>query len=119
MATKSEDDLRELIKQNLVDVEFIEKKMFGKFAFFIEGNMFTGVHQSYLFLRLSSDDRDAALSKDSITVFEPRKGMVLREYVVLLDNILDNKSKLKDLFRKSVSYVSSLPPKYSKNKTSQ
>ena len=113
---RSEDELRELIKRHISDVEYVEKKMFGKFAYFINRNMFSGVHQSYLFLRLSSDDRDEALSQDGITVFEPRKGMVMSEYIAMLNSVLDEKSKVKELFQKSISYVSSLPPKEPKKK---
>ena len=114
MIKRSEDELRELIKKHLSGVEYVEKKMFGKFAYFINRNMFTGIHQSYLFLRLASDDRDEALLQDGITVFEPRKGLVMKEYVVLLDSVLDKKTKLKNLFQKSISYVSNLPPKEGK-----
>jgi TfoX/Sxy family transcriptional regulator of competence genes len=85
--------------------------MFGGLAFFINRNMFTGTHQSNLFLRLSSDDREEALSQKGITVFEPRKGMVMGEYVVLTDEVLDDESKLNELLSKSITYVSSLPPK--------
>ncbi len=113
---KSEVDIVELLKQNLLGIDYVEKKMFGKFAYFINRNMFTGVHQSYLFLRLSSDDRDEALSQEGITVFEPRTGLVMKEYVVLTDSILTNNSLLKELFQKSVSYVSGLPPKEPKKK---
>jgi TfoX/Sxy family transcriptional regulator of competence genes len=113
---KSEDELVELVKQNLIDVDYVEKKMFGKFAYFINRNMFTGVHQSYLFLRLSSEDREEALSQVGITVFEPRAGLIMREYVVLTDAILSNRPILTELFQKSVSYVSSLPPKEPKKK---
>jgi len=113
---KSEAELVELLKQNLMDVDYIEKKMFGKFAYFINRNMFTGVHQSYLFLRLSSQDREEALSLEDITVFEPRAGLVMKEYVVLTNSILSNESPMKELFQKSISYVSGLPPKEPKKK---
>jgi len=97
-------------------VDYVEKKMFGKFAYFINGNMFTGVHLSYLFLRLSQEDRNEALLKDGIMVFEPRAGLVMTEYVVLSDSILKDKHQLTDLLQKSITYVSGLPPKESKKK---
>ncbi|MFW9981337.1 MAG: TfoX/Sxy family protein, partial [Candidatus Thorarchaeota archaeon] len=101
----------ELIKSHLKDVDYTEKKMFGGLAFFINRNMFTGTHQSKFFLRLSAEDREDALAQDNITVFEPRKGMVMSEYIVLTESLFDEPSKLEVLFTKSVSYVSSLPPK--------
>jgi TfoX/Sxy family transcriptional regulator of competence genes len=116
MQERSESELVEILKMNLTGVEYVEKKMFGKFAYFINRNMFTGVHLSYLFLRLSQEDREEALSQEGIMVFEPRPGMVMREYVVISDSILDNKPLLADLFQKSVNYVSSLPQKVPKKK---
>ena len=116
MTTGTQEELHEKIRAHLKDVEFTEKKMFGGLAFFINRNMFTGTHQSDLFLRLSVDDREMALSQDDIKVFEPRKGMVMSEYIVLTDSALGNDTKFKDLLQKSVSYVSGLPPKQPKKK---
>jgi len=112
--TRTKDELHELLKKHLKDVDYTEKKMFGGLAIFINRNMFTGTHQADLFMRLSSVDREEALSQNGITVFEPRKGIVMSEYVVLTDSVID--SKLKDLIQKSISYVSSLPPKEPKKK---
>jgi TfoX/Sxy family transcriptional regulator of competence genes len=116
MTKRTKEELHELLKTHLKDVDTTERKMFGGLAFFINRNMFTGTHQSDLFLRLSKDDRAEALSQDGITVYEPRKGMVMGEYVVLAESVLDNSSRLKDLIHKSVTYVSSLPPKEPKKK---
>ncbi len=116
MTNRTKEELHELIKKHLTNVEFTEKKMFGGLALFINKNMFSGTHQSYLFLRLSADDREVALSQEGITVFEPRKGIVMSEYVVLTDSVLGDTSKLKKLIQKSVTYVSSLPPKGPKRK---
>lgn len=112
--TRTKDELHALLKDHLKGVEYTEKKMFGGLAFFINKNMFTGTHQSDLFVRLSADDRGAVLSQDGITVFEPRKGMVMSEYIVLTDSVIE--SKLEGLIQKSISYVSSLPPKQPKKK---
>ncbi|MFW9964349.1 MAG: hypothetical protein ACFFCX_12335 [Candidatus Sifarchaeia archaeon] len=49
-------------------------------------------------------------------VFEPRAGTVMKEYVVLSNQVLDDKSLLAKLFQKSFSYVSRLPPKRPKNR---
>lgn len=116
MKTRTKDEIHELIKNHLKDVDFTEKKMFGGLAFFINRNMFTGTHQSHLFLRLSPDDREGALTRDGINVYEPRKGMIMGEYIALTESVLENTPMLKELFRKSVSYASSLPPKESKKK---
>ena len=112
--TRTKDELHALLKDHLKGAEYTEKKMFGGLAFFINKNMFTGTHQTNLFVRLSADDREAALSQDGIIVFEPRKGMVMSEYVVLTDSVIE--TELKGLIQKSISYVSSLPPKQPKRR---
>ena len=114
MTTRTNDELHELLKDHLKYIGYTEKKMFGGLAFFINRNMFTGTYRSNLFLRLSAEDREAALLQNSITVFEPRKSVVMSEYVVLTDLAID--TKLKDLIQKSIDYVSSLPPKELKKK---
>lgn len=118
MTKKVEEKLLELIKQHLTDIEYTEKKMFGGLGVFINRNMFTGFHQSTLFLRLAPEDREEALFQDGITVFEPRKRMVMSEYVVVTDSLLSDTNLLNKLFRKSIAYVSRLPPKEPK-KTKQ
>ena len=111
MTKRTKEEIHELIKSHLKNVDYTEKKMFGGLAFFINSNMFTGTHQSKFFLRLSTEDREEALSQDNITIFEPRKGMIMREYIVLTESLLDEPSNLEVLLTKSVSYVSSLPTK--------
>ncbi|MFW9795763.1 MAG: TfoX/Sxy family protein [Candidatus Thorarchaeota archaeon] len=114
MTNRAREELHRILENHLEGVDYKSRKMFGGLAFFINRNMFTGTHQSDLFVRLSAEDREKALSHDGITVFEPRKGMVMSEYVVLADAVID--TKLKDLIQKSISYVSSLPPKESKKR---
>jgi len=111
---RTKDELHELLRDHLKGVEYTEKKMFGGLGVFINGNMFTGTDQKHLFVRLSYEDREEALSQDGITVFAPRKGMVMREYVVLTDSAID--TKMKSLIQKSISYVSALPPKEANKK---
>ncbi|MHA2078996.1 MAG: TfoX/Sxy family protein [Candidatus Thorarchaeota archaeon] len=111
MIKRTKEELHEMLKNHLKEVDYTKKKMFGGLAFFINRNMFTGTHQSDLFMRLSSEDRQEALIQDGISVFEPRKGMVMGEYVVLTESVLENESVMKKLLKKSISYVSSLPLK--------
>ncbi|MGD9395135.1 MAG: TfoX/Sxy family protein [Candidatus Thorarchaeota archaeon] len=117
MSRRTKEELHEIIQSNLQGVDYSSRKMFGGLAFFINRNMFTGTHQADLFVRLSAEDREEVLSQDGITVFEPRKGMVMSEYVVLSDSVID--TKLKELIQKSISYVSTLPPKEPRRKRSE
>ena len=94
------------------------RKMFGYPCAFKNGNMFMGLHEKNMFLRLSKEDIDAFLELNQAGQFEPMPGRILREYVVVPFRILKDKEKLKEWIRKSLAYVSSLPPKPKKKQKS-
>ena len=56
------------------------KKMFGYPVYFVNGNMFAGIHGDKLFLRLS-DSGVANITKDSkdVSAFEPMPGRAMKE----------------------------------------
>ncbi len=89
------------------------RKMFGSPCYFVNRNMMTGVHQSTLFVRLSEDDKEWAAGEGA-SGFEPMKGRVMREYMVLPEEVLRNGERLDDYLDRSYEYVSSLPPKEKK-----
>ncbi len=49
-------------------------------------------------------------------LFEPMKGRPMREYVVLPKEILNSPAILEEWIKKSLDFVSSLPPKKPKKK---
>ena len=93
-----------------------KKKMFGYPCAFKKGNMFMGLHQEYMFLRLSKNDREAFLELDQASQFEPMPGRIMKEYVVVPSWMLKNLKELEEWISKSLSYVSSLPPKQKKKR---
>ncbi len=50
------------------------RKMFGYPAAFVGGNLFMGLHQEALILRLSDEDRASFLTIEGASVFEPMRG---------------------------------------------
>lgn len=96
----------------------IEGKMFGYLCAFKNGNMFMGLHQKIIFLRLSEEDRETFLELNQAGQFEPMHGRIIREYVVIPFWILKDKEKLREWIRISLVYVSSLPPKPKKKQKS-
>ena len=93
------------------------KKMFGYPAFFVNGNMFVGVHGDKLFLRLSDADI-AEVMKDckDVAVFEPMPGRAMKGYVVLPKPVYSDDKLFAEYLNKSINYVYSLPPKQAKKK---
>jgi len=97
--------------------EIEKRKMFGYPCRFVNGNMFMGVHgENSIILRLSEADREEFLKLEEAHRFEPMPERVLKEYVVFPSWMLENRVILDDWIKKSITYVSSLPPKIRKKK---
>ena len=95
-----------------------KRKMFGLPCVFINSNMFMGVHQNNIVLRLPLGDREAFLKLEGAQVFEPQPGRIMKEYVVFPEWLFENNSVdiLNDWIYKSFEYAASLPPKEKKGK---
>jgi TfoX/Sxy family transcriptional regulator of competence genes len=88
--------------------------MFGCSAVFINGNMFMGLHNDRIILRLGEKERKNFIRGDSAQIFEQLPGRKMREYVVVPENLLANIPSLKILCEKSYEYASKLKPKEKK-----
>ena len=114
---KPSQEILDLFEHIVPQGPIIERrKMFGLPCAFINNNMFIGVHQHSMILRLSEQDRTTFLELSDATRFEPMPGRIMKEYVVLTPAILNNEDQLSQWIKKSVNYVSSLPPKEKKKK---
>jgi TfoX/Sxy family transcriptional regulator of competence genes len=85
--------------------------MFGYPCAFVNGNMFTGLHEHRMVVRLPEEQREALLRVPGATRFEPMKGRVMREYVVVPDRVLASKRSLRPWVRKAFDYAASLAAK--------
>ena len=84
--------------------------MFGYPAAFRNGNMFAGLFQDSMILRLGEADR-LALSKRGGRPFEPMPGRPMREYVVVPAKVVGDPAELQTLIEKSAAFAASLKPK--------
>jgi TfoX/Sxy family transcriptional regulator of competence genes len=87
------------------------RKMFGYPAAFVNGNMFMGLFQDKMMLRLGDDARHELLTLDGAAIFEPMPGRPMREYVVVPRSLLSNRSELSSWISRSLKYAASLPAK--------
>jgi TfoX/Sxy family transcriptional regulator of competence genes len=90
------------------------RKMFGYPCSFVNGQMFAGLHQTNMVLRLGEGDRAEFLKQAGAKVFEPMPGRTMKEYVVVPPSL---KGKEEELFKwtlKAFSFAKSLPPKVKK-----
>ena len=87
------------------------RKMFGYSCAFAKGNMFAGLHEAGMVLRLPDEHRAEFLRLKGAEQFRPMPGRVMREYVVVPKVLLNAPEKLRAWVEKSLAYVSSLPAK--------
>jgi TfoX/Sxy family transcriptional regulator of competence genes len=92
------------------------RKMFGYPCAFVGGNMFCGLHENDLFVRLPETEREKLLAQPGAKPFEPMKGRAMREYVVVPAALHGDRAKLRRWLREGLRYAASLPPKPSKHK---
>jgi TfoX/Sxy family transcriptional regulator of competence genes len=83
--------------------------MFGYPCAFVNGNMFGGLHEERLFVRLDEAGRRRLLREPGATPFEPMPGRRMTEYVVV-PHPLTNRNLPKWL-RAALRYAAGLPPK--------
>jgi TfoX/Sxy family transcriptional regulator of competence genes len=85
------------------------RKMFGYPCLFLGGNLYCGLFQATMMLRLGEQDREALLALPGAAPFDPMGGRPMREYAVLPRDLLDDDRALRDWLRRSAAYASSLP----------
>jgi TfoX/Sxy family transcriptional regulator of competence genes len=112
---KAPDALIALFDAALPDDPRVERrKMFGYPCAFFSGNLFTGLHQENVIVRLAERDRIAAIEKQGARLFEPMAGRPMREYIVLPQAALADREELAAWLQRGFCYAKSLPPKASK-----
>ncbi|MCP5510045.1 MAG: TfoX/Sxy family protein [Chlamydiales bacterium] len=92
------------------------KKMFGYPCCFVQGNMFTGLHEESWVLRLPEDFRFTVMQTHGALQFEPMAGRVMKEYVKIPLSVQNNVVELKSWIATSLDYAFSLPPKSPKKR---
>jgi TfoX/Sxy family transcriptional regulator of competence genes len=103
---KPTPELIQFLDEVLARYDCQRKPMFGSPVYWVNGNMFAGVHQNSLFLRLSEADRQAVFAAtDEATPFEPMPGRPMREYVVLPETLFP------EWVERAHRYALTLPPK--------
>ena len=95
------------------------RKMFGYPCAFVSGNLFAGLHQENLMVRLSPEDRAIFLAIAGTKPFEPMPGRPMRDYVVAPANIVNSENELNVWLWKAFQYAQSLPPKVKKARSAK
>lgn len=80
---KPSEELSIVLAEALAGFDVQPRKMFGSPVYFVNDNMFAGVHQDGIMLRLRPEDQNRLSAEhDEAVPFEPM-GRRMKEYVVL------------------------------------
>jgi TfoX/Sxy family transcriptional regulator of competence genes len=110
-------ELVDLLSKKLQGIDCELKNMFGSPVYFVNNNMFMGVHGDHIFMRLSQNDKEALLEdRDDVHPFAPMEGRPMKEYVVFGKPFLRDVELFREWMDRSFAFVSSLPEKERKNK---
>jgi TfoX/Sxy family transcriptional regulator of competence genes len=108
-------ELVDLLSMELKGLDCELRKMFGSPAYFVNNNMFIGVHGDHIFMRLSQNDRETILKeRDDVSPFVPREGRTMKEYVAFEESFLRDVEIFREWRDRSFTFVSSLPERKSK-----
>ena len=100
----------------LADPMIEKRKMFGYPCAFANDNMFIGLHEDRLVLRLPEDERERFLEDYETEIFSPFPGRKMREYVVVPADLLDRREEFDPWVEISMTYAASVEKKKKKSK---
>src|ERR1700681_726060 len=92
------------------------RKMFGFPAGFMNGNMFMGLFEDSMILRLPPELREELIQLHGVKPFAPMAGRVMKEYVALPESLICDREKLSAWVAKALVHGESLEPKAAKAK---
>ncbi len=111
-------ELIEFMDRAMAALPCERRVMFGCPVYFVNNNMFAGLHQSNLFLRLSEADRARLVSTvPNARPFEPMPGRQSREYMVLPPDVYRDDDAFDHWLKRALEYALSLPAKEVKTRT--
>ena len=115
---KSPPELIEVFLGALPRDERVERRqMFGFPAAFVGGNMFAGLFEEHVIVRLSEQDSETLRAIPGASVFEPMKGRPMKEYTVLPAAMHKKAGDLRSWLSGARDYGATLPAKSAKKKT--
>ena len=93
------------------DAPVERRQMFGYPAAFVHGNLFAGLFQDSVMLRLPEADRTEFMTMPGARPFEPMPGRPMKGYVVAPAELLGDADGLRAWLDRAMRYVATLPPK--------
>jgi TfoX/Sxy family transcriptional regulator of competence genes len=114
---KANSNLIKLLENTVIDYPCDRRFMFGSPTFFVNGNMFAGVHQDTVILRLPEGERETLFNKyPEAGPFTPMPGRPMKEYAAVPESLVKNGAVFTKLVERAYKYALSIPPKPAKRK---
>jgi TfoX/Sxy family transcriptional regulator of competence genes len=110
---KSSQKLIDLFESVMPGPPAVQRKMFGYPAGFVNGNMFMGLFQEAMILRLPTGPREEFLKVHKAKIFEPMAGRPMREYAEVPQSVIRDRKELTAWVARAIEYGRSLEPKSS------
>jgi hypothetical protein len=92
------------------DARVERRRMFGCPCAFVNGNMFCGLHERNVIVRLPQMRRDQLLADERAAPFTVM-GRTMREYVAVSGALRRGEDEMAALIADAFAYASTLPPK--------
>jgi TfoX/Sxy family transcriptional regulator of competence genes len=108
---KSSQGLIDLFESVMPGPPAVQRKMFGYPAGFVNGNMFMGLFQESMILRLPTGPREEFLKVHNAKIFEPMAGRPMPEYAAVPQSVMRDKKELTSWVARAFEYGTSLKPK--------
>ena len=117
--TKSPPELVERFDALTSPLPGVERRqMFGYPSLFVGGNLVTGLHKGWWFVRLGEADR-AKLLELGAGPFEPMPGRAMGGYLVLPPDVFGDDAAVLRWVGRAIEFGRSLPPKSPKSKAAK
>ncbi len=115
--TKAPEELKKTLDTLMASVEREKRIMFGYPAYFINRNMFSGLFQDKLFLRLPPEQA-AALRKPfpALSNLEPMPGRPMKDYYVIPEKLYTDAARMGKVIEQAAAFCRNLPEKKTKPK---
>jgi TfoX/Sxy family transcriptional regulator of competence genes len=108
---KASQDLIKILEKTAAQFPCDRRAMFGSPTFFVNNNMFAGVHEETVIMRLSEADRGKIQTLyPDVRPFTPM-GRPMKEYVALPVSFVKNAAVFSEWLARSYEYARFLPPK--------
>jgi hypothetical protein len=109
---KAPDALKALMEKAMAGIDAEKRTMFGFPCWFVNGNMFSGLFEDSVFVRLSPAQTDKARAAGRpFPPFAPMPGRPMKDYSVIPKDVHTAASRFRALLEEAVVHAASLPPK--------